>query len=145
MVGGVGALVGTFLPWLASGSVDRSSYDLIDTVERLGFSPDGFSGFASSVWPIAPLLLVLSVVAQWVPVRARPIAVARAALAAATAVYVGGTAVAVLRAPDVALFGIRYGVWSTLAASVLVLGGAVVSLVEVRAGRPTDLAPTAPA
>ena len=49
------ALVGTFLPWLASGAVDRSSYELLDIVERLGFSPDGLVGLALTVWPLAPL------------------------------------------------------------------------------------------
>ena len=34
-------LVGTFLTWLRSGATERSSYDVFDLVDRLGFSEGG--------------------------------------------------------------------------------------------------------
>ena len=61
------ALIGTFLPWLASGSVDRSSYDLVDLVERLGFASGGAVDLALTLWPIVPLLLVVSVLVALAP------------------------------------------------------------------------------
>ena len=38
-------LVGTFLTWLRSGATERSSYDVFDLVDRLGFSEGGLMGW----------------------------------------------------------------------------------------------------
>ena len=60
-------LVGTFLTWLRSGATERSSYDVFDLVDRLGFSEGGLVGWALRLWPLVPLLLVIAVIAWWVP------------------------------------------------------------------------------
>ena len=136
------ALVGTFLPWLASGAVDRSSYDLIDLIERLGFSPDGVVGLATRLWPVVPVLLVVAGVGQLPVLRHHRRAIAHVAdvVAVVAACYVGGTALAVLAAPDVSLFRVRAGVATSLVGVVLLLAGTTVSrLADLRPGRPTGL------
>ncbi len=67
-VGAALAIIGSFLPWIGTGASARSSYDVVDLVERLGFTPDGVMSWVLRVWPLAPLLLVLAAVAQWAPV-----------------------------------------------------------------------------
>ncbi|MAT06023.1 MAG: hypothetical protein CL424_13375 [Acidimicrobiaceae bacterium] len=150
-VGAVIALVGTFLPWLVSGTVERTSYELLDLVERLGFSPDGLVGLALTVWPLAPLGLVLCVVAQW-PWRGwqgKWAGWGAAALAVVVGLYVGATAAAVLTAPEVGLFRVRNGASVTLAGALVMLAGAAVDAAgvrrEIRRGRPTDRDRSAPA
>jgi hypothetical protein len=138
-VGALVALVGTFLPWLASGAVGRSSYDLLDIVERLGYSPDGLVGLAFTVWPLAPLLLVLTAIAQWPGWTNAWSAIAAGALALVSAGYVGATALAVLNAPEVGLFRIRSGARVTAIGAVVMLVGAALAGVGLRWGRPTGL------
>jgi hypothetical protein len=142
-IGAVVALAGTFLPWLSSGTVDRSSYDLFDLVERLGFSPDGLVGLALRLWPLVPLALVLSVVAQTPQIWARTGALVGAGLPLLTVIYVGSVCAAVIAAPDVALFRVRGGLWITIAGVGAMLVGA--GLIVFRRGRPTDRARSAPA
>jgi hypothetical protein len=108
------ALTGTFLPWLSSGTAPRSSFELFELIERLGFSPDGPVGWALRLWPIAPLLLVVSAVAQGMPSTDRRIRLARVWLSVVASVYVGATAAAVWLAPDVGPFRLRFGIWVTL-------------------------------
>lgn len=146
VVGAAGALLGTFLPWMASGSVDRSSYDLIDLVERLGYSPDGAMGVAVSAWPFAPLLLVVSIVGSWLHGRVPRTLVVGWWLV--TAVFVGGAAIGVLGAPDPGILRIRYGLWVSLAGAALVLAGGVVEIAlatrrPISPARPTDRARSA--
>ena len=119
------ALIGTFLPWLSSGSVLRSSYELFDLVERLGFSPNGAIGWALRLWVFAPLLLVLSAVAQGFPSDDLWVRRIRLALPVFSLVYVGGTAAAVRLAPEVALFRLRFGIWVTLIGAAIVIAGLV--------------------
>ena len=35
-------IVGSFLPWVISGTVKRSSYEIIGVIDRLGIAGDGF-------------------------------------------------------------------------------------------------------
>ena len=77
-VGAAVVLVGTFLTWLRSGATERSSYDVFDLVDRLGFSEGGLVGWALRLWPLLPLVLVLAVVAWWWPSSGRGWAVATA-------------------------------------------------------------------
>ena len=100
-MGAVVVLIGTFLPWLHSGGRARSSYALFEVVERLGFERDGIVGLALRVWPLAPLLLVLSFCSQWWPGVPGS---ARRWLPVASAVYVGAVAIGVMRAPGILLF-----------------------------------------
>lgn len=128
LIGGGAALmlIGTFLPWLSSGAARRSSYELFDLVDRLGFSPDGVVGWALRLWPLAPLLLVLCAVAHGVPSGDRRLSAVRLVLAAGAILYVGGTAAAVRLAPEVGLFRLRFGTWVTLFGAAMVLTGLVV-------------------
>ena len=121
-------LIGTFLPWLSSGTVPRSSYEIFDLVERLGFSPDGAIGWALRLWPLAPLLLVLAAVAQGVPGTDRRIRVARVVVPFMAIVYVGGTAAAVRLAPEGGLFRLRFGIWITLIGTATMVTGLALSM-----------------
>lgn len=127
------ALVGTFMPWLSSGTVPRSSYELFELVERLGFSHDGVVGWALRLWPLAPLLLVLAAVAQGAPHADRRVRLARLVLALLSIVYVGGTAAAVWLAPEGGLFRLRFGIWVTLIGAATMLVGLSLAL-----GRPVS-------
>ncbi|HSJ92305.1 MAG TPA: hypothetical protein VK917_09545 [Ilumatobacter sp.] len=126
--GALVVLVGSFLPWLASGTADRSSYDLLGIVDRLGFSPDGLVGWAVRLWPLLPLLLVVTVVSHHVQIDARWLPVVRLGSTAVAALYAGSVALAVRLAPDVGLFEPRIGPWITLAGAILL----AISVVGVR-------------
>lgn len=117
--GAVVVLVGSFLPWLASGSASRSSYDLLGIVDRLGFSPDGVVGWAVRLWPLLPLLLVVTVVSHHVHLDAAWLPILRSTTTAVTALYAGSVALAVHLAPEVGLFSPRVGPWVTLAGAAL--------------------------
>ena len=126
--GSVVAVIGTFLPWLRSGAADRSSYELFALVDRLGFSPDGYVGWALRLWPLVPLLFAIAAVLQWVPPRHRAIIVGRRALPIVAALYAGSVALAIRLAPEAGLFRYRFGTWATLLGAAVVLAGAVVPL-----------------
>lgn len=120
-VGAATALIGTFLPWLRSGSRDRSSYTIFDLVERLGFAPSGVVAWSLRLWPFVPLLLVASAVAGWA-VATGHLRWRAAALAIGTAIiWVGGTALALVFAPDAGLFRVGRGP-AVAAGGVLVAG-----------------------
>jgi hypothetical protein len=120
-VGAAIALTGTFLPWLRSGSRDRSSYTIFDLVERLGFAPGGVVAWSLRLWPLVPLLLVTMAVAGWA-VATGHLRWPPAAVAIGTAiVWIGGTAVALVLAPDAGLFRVGNGP-AVAVAGVLVSG-----------------------
>jgi hypothetical protein len=64
-IGAAAVLLGTFMPWLRSGTRGRTSYQLLGLVDRLEFAPDGPAAAAVRWWPIVPLLLVVAVIAAW--------------------------------------------------------------------------------
>ncbi len=119
--GAVIALIGTFMSWVGSGATDRSSYEVFDLVDRLGFSPDGVVGWALRLWPLVPLALVLSVVAHWVhhPSMRWP----RHALTSAAVLYPAVTSIALLNAPRIGLFRVGPGPWVTLVGTVVMFAG----------------------
>jgi hypothetical protein len=125
--GAIVVLVGTFLPWLASGAAERSSYDLFGIVDRLGFSPDGVVGWALRLWPLLPLLLVVTVVSHHIRLDASWVPVVRSAATALSALYAGSVALAVRLAPEVGLFSPRVGPWVTLAGAALLALSTVLS------------------
>ena len=134
--GAVVTLLGTFLAWVRSGSADRSSYDVFDLVDRLGFSEGGVVGWSLRLWPLVPLLLVLAVVAWWWPSESRGWNVARIAVTVVAAVYAGGVAIAVANAPDIGLFRRGPGPIVTVVGAVAMLAGvAVASITATRRGR----------
>lgn len=117
------ALIGSFLPWLSSGSVPRSSYELFDLVERLGFRGNGVIAWALRLWVFAPLLLVLSAVVQWVPRQDVVVRRLRLVVPVVALTYVGGTAAVIRLAPEVGLVRLRFGIWITLIGAVTMLAG----------------------
>jgi hypothetical protein len=124
--GAVVALVGTFLTWVRSGAAERSSYDVFDLVDRLGFSPNGVVGIALRAWPLVPLLLALSVAVHWWSVEHPLSQAARIVLTAIAAIYPGAIAVAVANAPEISLFEVGPGpIVTVIGAAVMLLGQAL--------------------
>lgn len=116
-------LVGTFLPWLRSGAVDRSSYEIFDLVERLGFSPNGVVAWTLRLWPLVPLLLVFSAIAHWLRPSGAGLRRALAALPLFSAFVVGGIASAILFAPEGGLLRIGVGPWFSACGAVVMVAG----------------------
>ena len=129
--GALATVVGSLCPWVASGSVDRSSYEIIDLVDRLGFAEEGPLSIALRAWPLMPLLVVTGTVAMWW----RRYIVGQA-LAVTGAVYALVVALAIRLAPPTGLVRIRIGPVVTIAGASVLLGGALVALVvAASAGR----------
>lgn len=84
---GAAVLGGTFLPWLRSGARNRTSYELLGLVDRLGLAR-GLGGELIRWWPIVPLLVTVAVVAAWWGGRWVVMAFALAAAAVVIAVNV---------------------------------------------------------
>jgi hypothetical protein len=103
------AVVGTFLPWVRSGTRRRNSYDVFAIVERLGYSASSAVGWCLKLWPLFPLLAVVAVTALWL----RWIRTA-AVIASLTAVAGGVVAIAVVRAGRSGLVSAAYGPWVTI-------------------------------
>jgi hypothetical protein len=119
------ALVGTFLPWLRSGARDRSSYTIFDLVERLGFAPGGVVAWSLRLWPLVPLLLVAVTVSAWAVVTRHLRWSITMGVAVVALVWVGGTAIALVIAPDVGLFRIGIGPAVTLVGVLVAVAGVV--------------------
>jgi hypothetical protein len=125
MAAGAGlALVGSFLPWVRTGSRDRNSYDVFRVVGRLGFAPDGPAATAMRWWPLVPLLAVAAVVAAWW-------GWARwgGALGVVAACYGAAVGIAVANAPEPTLVDVRAGAIVTTVGAVVLLAGSVAVLV----------------
>ena len=120
-LGAAVAVVGTFLPWLRSGSRQRNSYEIFSLVDRLGFATSSLVGWGLRLWPVVPFLLALAVTLQWFP--RKWLTGASAVLAV---IYVGGVAVAVETAPTSSLIAVEYGPWVVLAGVVIFAIGAFV-------------------
>jgi len=117
-VAAAGALAGSFGPWLRSGASTRSSFELLDLVERLGFAPGGPFTVAIRAWPLVPLLTVVAVVACWG--RRTTLAFWAGMIGA---LYVGGVALGVRNAPSAGLVRTGWGVDVSLVSSVVLLIG----------------------
>jgi len=116
------AFLGTFLPWLRSGTRRRSSYEIFSLVDRLGFSQSSVIGWGLRLWPIVPFLLASAVTLQWFPRRW-----ARGGSAIVAVVYVAVVAIAVESAPATSLIAVEYGPWVTLAGMAIFATGALVN------------------
>jgi hypothetical protein len=132
-VGAMVAVVGTFMPWLRSGTRDRNSYEIFSLVDRLGISQSSLVGWGVRLWPIVPFLLVLTVSLLWIAPRAPAVAVA-----AITVVFAGGVSIAVYRAPARSLVAIENGPVVTFCGLALLTAGVVLSCARNRAIREPD-------
>jgi hypothetical protein len=117
------------MTWLRSGATDRSSYDVFDLVERLGFSEGGLVGWGLRLWPLLPLLLVATLITWWSPFSGSGMTTVRAALTLVASIYAGAVAIAVTQAPDVALFSVGPGPIVTIVGAVVMIAGIGVALV----------------
>lgn len=132
-------LVGTFLPWLRSGTSNRTSYEVFELVERLGFSPNSAVGWALRLWPLVPLMLVTATVVQWWNVRRFQ---ASKIIPGLAAVYAGGTAAAVKWSPSDGLIRAGVGPIVTLLGCSLMVTGTVLAILNASAS--TKRRPTTP-
>jgi hypothetical protein len=131
--GAIAAAVGTFLPWLRSGTRRRNSYEIFSLVDRLGFSPSSLVGWGLRLWPILPLLLVGAVTLQWFPRRW-----ASGMAAAVAAIYAGVVSAAVRTAPATSLITVEFGSLVTLLGAITLAAGALLILLTLltRRARP---------
>jgi hypothetical protein len=130
--GAVVVLVGTFLTWVRSGSAGRSSYDVFDLVDRLGFSTNGVVGIALRAWPLVPLLLALAVAVHWLSVEHPLSEAARIGLTIVAALYPGTIAVVVANAPEISLFEVGPGPTVTVIGAAAMLVGQILDTVPAR-------------
>lgn len=56
-------IAGSFLPWVVSGSIRRSSYAVFGVAGRLGLGDDGPIGMLISVWPLFGVLCTTPLIA----------------------------------------------------------------------------------
>ncbi|MCW2497924.1 hypothetical protein [Jatrophihabitans sp.] len=125
-------IVGTFLPWLGSGSAERNSYAAGGAVRTL-MSPSRPVQDLLGLWPLLGMVAAAAVAAL---VLGR--AVVALGLALVVAAVAGGGALAVLP-----MKGNRYahvlstGPLTTLAGATLIALAGVISLVLALARRPT--------
>ena len=103
-------VVGMSLPWVYSGHIARSSFQLLGLIDRLGFAPDGPLRPAIKWWPMVPLLLAVALVLMF------------------WSRYRSGAAVGILASLYVAVFAgvIRFGVPTS--STIRIGGGPLVAL-----------------
>ena len=99
-------VAGTFAPWLRSGSISRSSYDLLGLMARLDVAPEGFVSTLVRWWPVVPLLVTSAVVSAWW--RWTSVAVVVAVL---SVIYAGGVGAAIVARSQGTSIGIGPGPW----------------------------------
>jgi hypothetical protein len=131
-IGAAVTIVGSLCPWVASGSVGRSSYEVIDLIDRLGFAEAGPFGVALRAWPLMPLLVVTGTVAMWWRLR-----VVGPALSVTGGLYALVVALTVRFAPSTGLVRIRFGPAVTIAGAAGLLAGTVAAVV-LAARAPVD-------
>ncbi len=115
--------VGTFLPWLRSGTKQRSSYEIFSLVERLGYSRSDVVGWGVRLWPIVPLLLAGSVVLMWYPRKW-----VTGTVTFVAAIYVLVVAAAVRSASPISIISVQYGSLVALVGAVALAAGYVITL-----------------
>ena len=115
VVGSLLVVIGGALPWAASGSRDRSSYQLVQFAERNELLPSSIAGVAT-VWLLVPFAGAAVVAA--VALGRRRIAVG---IGIGLAVATGALAVAVYQSPLVP----RYGVAVSCAGALLIVADVI--------------------
>lgn len=136
---GLGALliiVGTFLPWVATGARQRSSFELFGVLDRLDVAPGGVVAALIRVWPVVPLACVATTTAAWWPKRWLA-----TVFAVLVACYAGGVALVVGRAPVRTLGGRAV----CLAGATMLVAGTLGWWIAERRLTPTRRAGSSPA
>jgi hypothetical protein len=131
--------IGTFEPWLRSGSTSRSSYDLLGLLARLRFAPDGSMSTIVRWWPIVPLLITAAVVAAWWS-RAWVAVV----VACASAAYAGGVGIVVITASRRTSIEVGRGPWVCVIGSAGMVVGSVWLALTTARGRGASAPAAAP-
>ncbi len=121
--GAVAVLVGTFLPWLRSGTRLRTSYEIFSLVERLGYSRSGMVGWGLRMWPVLPLLLVGAVTLTWF-LRGSAGGIASLIVA----VYAGVVSAAVRSASPEGIISVEYGATVSLIGAVVLAAGHLLAI-----------------
>lgn len=122
-VGAAIAAVGTFVPWLRSGTRQRNSYELFSLVDRLGFSQSSVIGWGLRLWPVVPFLLVLAVTLQWFS-RTPSGRWITGLVVMVVVVYAGVVSLAVRSAPSSSLITIESGSVVSLVGTIAFAAGA---------------------
>ena len=137
MLGGLGVLVlvvGTFLPWLASGAALRNSYQAMAAARRLTPLGDGIAGLALTAWPavggVTAAFLMLYVVGL------RRTAAVGISLLSVLAVAVATAMVVVLPPGDFTVRAVWLGPAVTAVGAALAVVGAVTTLARPTSGAP---------
>jgi hypothetical protein len=120
------ALIGVFAPWLKSGESRRSSFELFELVDRLGFEPDGVFAGMLRLWPIVPLAVIACVVAAWMA-KAR----IAGSIGLVGGIYVAVVAISIIQAPTAGLIQTAWGVPVSLVGGVLLATTGVWLLAQV--------------
>ena len=115
-IGAVLLIIGSFAPWLTSLGVSKNSWDLRDFTLGLGYGDNGAFEYAVVLWVVVPLAVVVAAGTAW---RGRLLT--SAIVGGVGALYAGVVALAVLKAPDIRLFEVNWGVGTTFGAAVVVL------------------------
>ena len=120
------ALIGVFAPWLKSGESRRSSFELFELVDRLGFEPDGVFAGMLRLWPIVPLAVIACVVAAWMA-KAR----IAGSIGLVGGIYVAVVSISIMQAPTAGLIQTAWGVPVSLVGGVLLATTGVWLLAQV--------------
>lgn len=134
LIGGTGIaliVLGSFLPWVISGTVRRSSYQIVGIVGRLGIGESGVLSVLLQAWPFIGVLCVTPVIAaafRWwrtAGAIAIPIALVAGLLSFGLLIYVASRGGAILRVDPI-------GPVVMAAGSVLLICAALVLLFRPR-------------
>ena len=127
-VGAMIAIVASFAPWLQSGAVSRSSYDLLGLVHLLRIAHHGQVRVAIRLWPLMPLSVIAAVVAAWWGWR----------FIAAGLGLLGGIYAGVLSSAVALAIHDRYRIsvtaaptWTAIGSGIVILGSLIVLVVRV--------------
>ena len=126
-VGGIGLVVSMFGPWVRSGSNHRNSFELVDLIDRLGFTPNGPIETAIRGWPFAPLLVVVAVVLTiWLAGRTGAI------VSIVVGAAIGIVGLAMRTVPESSLIGTGWGSALAVVGGLTMVAGGVAILASRR-------------
>lgn len=127
-VGAMIAIVASFAPWVQSGTVARSSFDLLGYVHLLRISRHTHARVLIRLWPLMPLSVIAAVVAAWWGWR----------FIAAGLGLLGGIYAGLLSAAVALAVHDRYRIsvtdapkWTAIGSGIVILGSFIVLIVRV--------------